>query len=156
MRAHKEETKHPVRAAHNNHKRPKEKEARSIVDDPWRYSSIAKREGEQNVPSPSFSHTSLSTFLSPTTQPMILWGWGERDVWGGEWALQWLALASPREEARGRIISFLLMSSTSWGCHHSAPLFLFFPLSSHGCSRCRQPHILHYRSDTRANPPPSF
>lgn len=46
---------------------------------------------------------------------MILWGWGEWDVWGGgEWALQWLALASSREEARGRIISFLLMSSTSW------------------------------------------
>lgn len=28
-------------------------------------------------------------------------------------ALQWIALASPREEAAGRIISFLLMSSTS-------------------------------------------
>lgn len=60
---------------------------------------------------------------------MILWGSGEWDVWGGgEWALQWLSLASPREEAGGRIISFLLMSSTSWG-GGGITLLLFSSLS---------------------------
>lgn len=45
--------------------------------------------------------------------------------------LQWIALASPSEVAGGRIISFLLMSSTSWeGGESITPLcssFLFFP-----------------------------
>lgn len=43
--------------------------------------------------------------------------------------LQWIALASPSEVAGGRIISFLLMSSTSWeGGESITPLlFSFFP-----------------------------
>lgn len=43
--------------------------------------------------------------------------------------LQWIALASPSEVARGRIISFLLMSSTSWEGGESITLLLFSSLS---------------------------
>lgn len=42
--------------------------------------------------------------------------------------LQCIALASPSEVARGRIISFLLMSSTSWEGGEAITLLLFPPL----------------------------
>lgn len=71
--------------------------------------------------------------------------------------LQWIALASPSEVAWGRIISFLLMSSTSWEGEESITLLLFsFFFSSFGCNCCccccsseRHIRILHYRRVTQ-------
>lgn len=57
-----------------------------------------------------------------------------------EGRLQWIAPASPFEVAGGRIISFLLMSSTSWEGGESITLLPLFPsppsLRTLGRSRC--------------------
>lgn len=79
---------------------------------------------------PLFQNTSVSIALAASPYPThgLLGMWGVRCMRRRRRVrLQWIAPACPSEEARGRIISFLLMSSTfGEGGESITPLLSFF------------------------------